>query len=85
MQQVFISYRQESPEHSRAVRRLGELLRQSGLPVMLDQIFLDEHPGGPNEGWPKWCEDCANESASVLIVASQGWFDAYDKKGCQAT
>jgi len=31
--QVFISYRQESPEHAREVRRLGELLRQAGLPV----------------------------------------------------
>jgi hypothetical protein len=28
-QHVFISYRQESLDHSRAVRRLGELLRQS--------------------------------------------------------
>jgi hypothetical protein len=79
--QVFISYRQESPEHSRAVRRLGELLRQAGLPVVLDQIFLDEHPGGPDLGWSKWCEDCANQSACILIVASAGWFAAYDKDG----
>lgn len=77
--QVFISYRHESPEHSRAVRRLGEMLRQTGLPVMLDQFYLEEHPGGPDEGWPKWCEDCANESSSVLIVASHGWFAAYNK------
>jgi hypothetical protein len=79
--QVFISYRHESPEHSRAVRRLGEMLRQTGLPVMLDQFYLEDHPGGPDEGWPKWCEDCANESSSVLIVASHGWFAAYNKNG----
>lgn len=77
--QVFISYRHESSEHSRAVRRLGEMLRQSGLPVMLDQFYLEDHPGGPNEGWPKWCEDCANQSCCVLIVASHGWFAAYNK------
>ena len=77
--QVFISYRHESLEHYRAVRRLGELLRQAEIPVALDQFYLEEHPGGPDEGWPKWCEDCANESTCVLIIASEGWFAAYDK------
>lgn len=76
---VFISYRHESPEHARTVRRLGELLRHAGVPVALDQFLLDEHPGGPDAGWPKWCEDNANDSACVLIVGSQGWFDAYNK------
>lgn len=81
LKHVFISYRHESPEHSRAVRRLGELLRQADLPVALDQFFLDEHPGGPDSGgWPKWCEDNANESACVVIVPSEGWFAAYDKR-----
>jgi hypothetical protein len=79
--QVFISYRQEGPEHNRAVRRLGELLRQSGLPVLLDQLDLDERPGGPDLGWAKWSEDCANQSPCVPIVASPGWFAAYDKSG----
>lgn len=77
--QVFISYRHESPEHARAVKRLGELLRSAGLPVWLDQFYLDEYPGGPNEGWPKWCDDAANHSAAVLIISSPGWFAAYDK------
>jgi hypothetical protein len=79
LNQVFISYRHESPEHARAVRRLGELLKQINIPVELDQFFQDEHPGGPDIGWPKWCEDNANKSACVLIIASQGWFAAYDK------
>src|SRR6516165_934759 len=78
-QHVFISYRHESPEHARAVRRLAELLRQAKIPVALDQFYLDEFPGGPDLGWPKWSEDCANESACVLIVGSAGWFAAYDK------
>jgi hypothetical protein len=80
LQHVFISYRHESPEHGRAVRRLGELLRQAPISVALDQFFLDDNPGGPDEGWPKWCEDNANESACVLIIGSEGWFSAYDKK-----
>jgi len=73
MRQVFISYRHESPEHVREVRRLGEVLRDSGLQVALDQFV----PHGPDQGWTKWCEDCANESAAVLVVASAGWFAAY--------
>lgn len=81
LKQVFISYRHESPEHSRAVRRLGESLRQAGIPVLLDQFYLEEYPGGPRDGWPKWCEDCATKAECVLIVASEGWFAAYNKEG----
>jgi len=80
-QHVFISYRHESPEHARAVRRLGELLRQAEIPVALDQFYFEDHPGGPDVGWPKWCADCASNSACVLIIASQGWFEAYEKSG----
>jgi hypothetical protein len=79
LNQVFLSYRHESLEHAQAVLRLGKLLRQAKIPVALDQSYLDVNPGGPNEGWPKWCEDCANKSACVLIIASEGWFAAYDK------
>ena len=79
LQHVFISYRHESAEHGRAVRRLAELLRQAKIPVALDQFYLDEFPGGPDLGWPKWCEDCANESACVLIIGSEGWFAAYER------
>ena len=78
-QHVFISYRHETLEHARAVRRLGELLRQAKIPVVLDQFYLDEHPGGPDFGWAKWCIDCAKESHCVLIIGSEGWFGAYDK------
>jgi hypothetical protein len=79
--QVFISYRHESTEHKEAVRRLGTLLSQAKIPVQLDQFFLENNPGGPDEGWPKWCEDSAIESKCVLIIASEGWFAAYDKIG----
>jgi hypothetical protein len=78
---VFISYRHESPEHARSVRRFGELLRQAKIPIALDQFYLDEYPGGPDLGWPKWCEDCANQSACVVIIGSEGWFSAYEKTG----
>jgi SEFIR domain-containing protein len=79
LKQVFLSYRHESLEHARAVLRLGQLLRQAKIPVAMDQFYLDDNPEGPNEGWPKWCEDCANGSACVLIIASEGWFAAYNR------
>jgi hypothetical protein len=42
---------------------------------MLDQLYvLDDHPGGPDEGWAPWCIDNATKSACVLIVCSKGWF-----------
>jgi hypothetical protein len=47
----------------------------------LDQFYLEDHPGGPDEGWRKWCEDRAEKSACVLIVCSKGWFDSYRKQG----
>jgi hypothetical protein len=47
--------------------------------IALDQFYVDDHPGGPDLGWPKWCEDCANQSACVLIIGSEGWFSAYEK------
>ena len=76
---LFVSYRQESPEHARVVRRLCEKLRQARIPIAFDQFYVDDKPGGPDDGWPKWCEDSASKSACSLIIASEGWFAAYDK------
>jgi hypothetical protein len=78
LKHVFLSYRHESPEHARATRRLGELLRQVGIPVELDQFYVEQHPGGPDEGWPKWSENRANQSACVLVIPSEGWFAVYN-------
>ncbi|MEI6342622.1 MAG: TIR and AAA domain-containing protein [Verrucomicrobiota bacterium] len=78
--EVFISYRNENPEHERKVRVLGQRLRDAGLPVVLDQFFLEDNPGGPDGGWRAWCEDHAQHSACVVVVGSQGWYDAYAGK-----
>lgn len=81
MRNVFISYRHESEAHAAAVRALAEKLREAHLPVELDQFYLESYPGGPDETWPKWCRDRATQSECVLVVASSGWFEAYDQKG----
>jgi len=76
--EVFISYRDENPEHERRVRILGQRLRDVGLPVVLDQFFLDDNPGGPGAGgWDFWCDRQAEESACVVVVGSRGWFDVF--------
>ncbi|MEW8627228.1 MAG: SUMF1/EgtB/PvdO family nonheme iron enzyme [Candidatus Thiodiazotropha sp.] len=75
--QVFISYRHESDEHAAAVRHLGEELQSASINVVLDQLYLEAHPGGPDEGWPKWCEQCVIQSSHILIIASTGWFTVY--------
>jgi hypothetical protein len=81
MNHVFLSYRLESEDHAKAVRTLGEQLKAANVPVELDQFYIEDNPGGPDEGWPKWCEDRAEKSACVLIVCSKGWFDSYRKEG----
>lgn len=82
---VFISYHHESPEHMEMVRALAQRLHEEKLPVEFDEMYLAEHPGGPEEGWPKWCEDRATESEAVLVVASPGWFAAYEQRGLPET
>jgi hypothetical protein len=84
MNQVFLSYRHESDDHAKAVWSLGEKLKAEGLPVEFDQFYLEYHPGGPDEGWRKWCSDRAEKSACVLVVCSKGWFDSYTGEGQSA-
>ena len=50
MPEVFLSYRQTSDPERQRVRTFAERLRSSGITVIFDQFFLDDHPGGPNDG-----------------------------------
>jgi hypothetical protein len=67
------------------VRQLGERLRSAGLEVRLDQFFLDQHPGGPDDGWDKWSSDSALLSERVLIVGTRDWFECFDKRQTPGT
>jgi len=71
MSEVFLSYRQTDDEHKQRVRAFGERLRNCGIDVILDQFFLDENPGGPDEGWDKWTSDRALNTKYVLIVSTE--------------
>ena len=79
MSQVFITYRQTDDAQMQRVRDFGERLRSCGIEVLLDQLFLDDHPAGPDEGWDKWSSDRALKTDYVLIVGTQAWFDCFEK------
>ena len=76
MNHVFVSYRHESAEYAAKVRAFADALKNDGLPVAFDQLYLEEEPGGPDGGWASWCIENAKKSACVLIVCSKGWFEA---------
>lgn len=84
-QKIFISYRQESDALSAQVLALAERLIQSNITVELDRLYFRAHPGGPPEGWPKWCENQVTLAHKTLIVASPGWFAAYEGKASAGT
>jgi len=80
MSQVFISYRQRDDAQKQRVRAFAERLRDAGIDVILDQFFLDENPGGPNDGWPRWSSDGALKTEYVLIIGTDSWFQCFEKK-----
>lgn len=82
---VFISYRQNDDYERQRVRIFGDLLRDSGINVVLDQFFLDDNPEGPNEGWAKWSSDRARDTDYILIVGTYEWFQCFDKKHLPGT
>jgi hypothetical protein len=53
MPRVFISYSHDSDEHKAKVRAFAKRLRGDAIDLVLDE---DKEPGGPDEGWPAWCE-----------------------------
>ena len=63
---VFISYSQESAEHSDRVLALAEQLRKDGYDCLLDQYVTD-----PAEGWTQWMSNGLATADFVLLVYTQ--------------
>ena len=78
MNHVFLSYRHESAAHRARVLEFGKLLNSTGMHVLLDQFFLAENPGGPDEGWTAWSTSQAKQSEKILIIGSPGWYRCYE-------
>ena len=79
MSKVFISYRQLNDALRQRVREFGERIRLCGVEVVLDQFYLDDHPGASDEGWTLWSENQAEATEKVLIIATEDWFHCYLK------
>jgi len=63
--QVFVSYAHDSQPHKRRVRRLCELLAESGVDVRADCLATDER-----RDWQVWATTQILEADFVVIVAS---------------
>jgi len=46
---------------------------------------LEDHPGGPGDGWDKWSSDRALHTSHVIIVGSESWFQCFDKTQAPGT
>jgi hypothetical protein len=77
---VFISYRHENTEHGQRVLAFAKELLAAGVKLVLDQLYLKENPGGPDEGWPAWCDRQVVAADKVLVIASPGWFRCFEKE-----
>ncbi len=60
------------------MRTFAERVRGCGVEVVLDQFFKDAHPGGPDEGWPKWSREQAKASPRVLVIGNTPWFRCFE-------
>ena len=77
---VFISFRHENDAHRARVRSLADQLLADGVVVVLDEIFLEQNPGGPDKTWPHWCREQVEKADKVLMVPTPGWVASYDKE-----
>jgi len=69
---VFISYSQDSDEHSLKVLSFAKQLRKDGIEVYLDQYLL--HP--PAEGWPNWKIQQIKNADFTLLVCTKNLHEA---------
>lgn len=68
-QEVFISYTQESVEHSERVLQLSNRLRSEGVDCVLDQ-----YETSPPEGWPRWMDRKIRDAKYVLVICTASYY-----------
>jgi hypothetical protein len=65
---VFISYANESADHSEAVWKLCKLLRENGIDARLDLVAA-----GQRQEWSLWMANQIREADHVLVIASAAY------------
>jgi len=68
-QEVFVSYTQESVEHSDRVLQLSNRLRSEGVDSVLDQ-----YETSPPEGWPRWMDRKIRDAKYVLVICTDSYY-----------
>ena len=72
---VFVSYSHDSDEHKARVRAFVARLRGDGIDVVYDEDVASI--GGPDEGWPRWCERQIVELDYVLACCTAMFHAAF--------
>jgi hypothetical protein len=73
---VFVSYSHDSDAHKARVAEFVTRLRGEGLDVVYDEDLAKV--GGPNEGWPRWCERQIVECDYVLACCTPLFRERFD-------
>jgi hypothetical protein len=68
-QEVFISYTQESIEHSERVLEFSNRLRSEGVDCVLDQYEVN-----PPEGWPRWMDKKIWRAKYVVVICTEPYY-----------
>jgi len=64
---IFLSYSNESAQHTEKVLGLSERLRKSGFDTRLD-LYVN---GSPEEGWLRWMGNQLDEADRVLLICTE--------------
>ncbi|MEO0407375.1 MAG: toll/interleukin-1 receptor domain-containing protein [Cyanobacteria bacterium P01_A01_bin.135] len=63
---AFISYSQDSDEHTNRVVALSQRLRDDGI-----DCWIDQYDPNPPEGWPLWMSNQLDEADFVLVLFTE--------------
>jgi hypothetical protein len=70
---VFISYSQESDEHSNRVLSLSQSLREDGFDCRIDQYEVD-----PPSGWARWMTAQTKEAEFIVVICTEKYLDRFE-------
>ena len=66
---ILISYSHDSREHEQRVLELANCLRGGRFRLRLDQYVV-----APAEGWPRWMDKQIRDSAFVVMVCTETYY-----------
>lgn len=73
---VFVSYSHDSEAHRLRVDEFVSRLRRQNIAVIYDEDIAKI--GGPDEGWPRWCERQIVECEYVLVCCTAKFHERFN-------